>query len=223
MNSQMHMKGMEQGVLCAMDAVSRGLRQVILMKKPMSMYTYKLLTTENGGRIWRSVDVASLLFMWVVLVQGENTVWGIFRSQEDAERAVCRAPNRESLSTPAKTAVKGNLNVGSTNGSVQVELQICGEHVVLLYDGVMLCSVDGGQHWFVSNPCVYVGISSEKTVNSLLLLYVSESYESVPYRGLCWHRYVSVPGSVTAVETKGIESESESENEYEYEYEYVLE
>ncbi len=36
-------------------------------------------------------------------------------------------------------------------------------------------------------------------------MIVSESYESVPYRGMCWHRYVSV--SV---------SESESVNEYEY-------
>lgn len=166
-----------------MDTSSQGLRQIVLMKKPLSTFAFKVMTTRDGGRRWQSVDVASLLHMWVVQDKATGEVWGVFRSQAEAECASERVPG---LTAPVKTSVKGNLNVGTTHGTVQIDLQICGEHALLVYDGILVSSQDGGQTWAVTNPTLYVGVlkSSNK-----VFLYVCESFTSVPYREVVFKEY----------------------------------
>ncbi len=160
---------------------SDGTYQTIVMRKPNSIYGYKLYCSQDAGENWKSTEISALLVMHIVVFKPcdsgtQETLLGVFRREEQAIRFLSERRSNLGLD-PANdpTHYVDKLVVHGNQVQPMITMNNCGEKQLLIYDGIIMNTVDGGVSWVVSNPEIFIGIKKD---GKCALIYANDSYKN---------------------------------------------
>jgi len=160
---------------------SDGTYQTIIMRKPNSIYGYKLYCSQDAGENWKITEISALLVMYIVVFKPtdsgtQETLLGVFRREEQAIRFLSERranlgldPANDPTHSVDKLVVHGN------QVQPMITMNNCGQKQLLIYDGIIMNTVDGGISWVVSNPEIFVGIKKD---GKCALIYANDSYKN---------------------------------------------
>jgi len=151
------------------------------MRKPNSIYGYKLYCSQDAGENWKITEISALLVMYIVVFKPtdsgtQETLLGVFRREEQAIRFLSERranlgldPANDPTHSVDKLVVHGN------QVQPMITMNNCGQKQLLIYDGIIMNTVDGGISWVVSNPEIFVGIKKD---GKCALIYANDSYKN---------------------------------------------
>jgi len=158
-----------------------GQYQTIIIRKPNSIYGYKLHCSQDAGENWKVTEFTSLLTMYAVIYKPtdagtQETLLGIFRKEDSANRFLSeRQTNLGIDSSTDTTHIIEKLAVHGNQIQPMVTLNVAGLRQLLIYDGIIMNTSDGGIHWSITNPEIYVGIKKD---GKCALIYANDSYKN---------------------------------------------
>lgn len=160
---------------------SDGQYQTIIMRKPNSIYGYKLYCSQDSGDNWKITELSNLLSMYAVIFKPtdagtQESLLGVFRREEQAIRFLSERRANLSLDTNTdNTHMIEKLAVHGNQIQPMVTLNVCGQRQLLIYDGIIMNTVDGGLSWSITNPEIYIGIKKD---GKCALIYANDSYKN---------------------------------------------